>query len=101
MQPDFHEILYQKLADVTDRVKLSLKDADPDILMLLAAEHSEIMENIHKAGLSKDSQIIDMVMCLRDQVADVITEIRLCKLEVSGEIKKISDGKKLVHAYGS
>ncbi len=100
LQPDCHAVLYLKLAEVTNRVQLSLREADPDMLMSLAEEQAEILEDILKAGLSQDSQIIDIVSCLRDQVADVITEIGLCKLDVSEEIKKISDGKKLIHAYG-
>ena len=99
MQHNRHEMLYQRLAAVTGRVKLALKETDPDVLRLLAEDHENIMKELQEAGPCGDRNLLDRVQALCRQAVDVITEIQLCQHEVSTQIKQITDGKKMIHAY--
>jgi len=99
LPPDPHETLYRKLAEITDRVSFALTEADPDELMLLAEKQDIILRELRQAGICKDSRLLVRVLALSRQVSDVMTEIQLCRHEVSTRIRQISDGKKLIHAY--
>ncbi len=91
--------LYRKLAEITDRVSLALKEADPDELMLLAEEQDTVVKDLQQAGICTDSRLLGRIQALSRQVSDVITEIQQWQHEVSTRIKQISDGRKLIHAY--
>ncbi len=99
MQHNCHEMLFQRLAAVTDRVKLALKEADPDVLRPLAEENENIMKELQEAGPCGDRNLLDRVQALCRQVLDVIMEIQHCQHEVSTQIKQVADGKKMIHAY--
>jgi len=96
---DPHELLYRKLAEITDRVSLALKEADPDELMLLAEKQDTVVRELRQAGFCTDSSLLVRVLALSRQISDVIMEIQQCRHEVSTRIKQISDGRKLIHAY--
>jgi len=96
---DPHESLYRKLAEITDRVSLALKEADPDELMLLAEKQDTVVRELRQAGISADIRLLGRVQALSRQISDVIMEIQQCRHEVSTRIKQISDGRKLIHAY--
>ena len=99
MQHNPHEMLYLKLAAVTDQVRLALKEADPDMLTSLAEDHQTVMKELQEAGISRDGQLLEQVQVLSRQVCDVISEIRQRQLGVSTRIRQLSDGKKMIHAY--
>ena len=101
MQPDHHEMIYQKLAILTDRVCLALKEADPDVLNLLAKEQDLLLEDIEKAGIPRDIRLLGQIQALDRQVSNVISEIKQCQQEISTRIKEIADGKKLARAYST
>jgi hypothetical protein len=92
-------MLYRKLAEITDRVSLALKETDLDVLMLLAAEQDTVVRDLQQAGVSADSRLLDRIQALSRQVSDVMTEIQKCQQDISIRIKQVADGKKLVHAY--
>jgi hypothetical protein len=96
---DPHEMLYRKLAEIADRVSFALKEADPDVLMLLAEAQDTVEKDLQQAGISTDSLLLGRVQALNRQVLDVISEIRQRQLGVSTQIRQLADGKKLVHAY--
>jgi hypothetical protein len=97
--PDPHEMLYRKLAEITDRVSLALKETDLDVLMLLAVEQDTVVRDLQQAGVSADSRLLGRIQALSRQVSDVMTEIQQCQQDISIRIKQVADGKKLVHAY--
>ncbi len=99
MQHNRHEILYQRLAEVSDQVKLALNEADPDVLKHLTEENENIMKALREAGPCGDRNLLDMVQTLCRQVSDVITGIQRRQHEVSIQIKQITDGIKMIHAY--
>ena len=76
MQHNRHEILYLKLAAVTDQVRLALEEADPDVLTSLAEDHQAVMNALQEAGISRDRQLLEQVQALSGQVREVISEIR-------------------------
>ena len=92
-------MLYRKLAEFTDRVRFALKETDPDVLMLLAAEQDTFVREIRKAGVSSDSRLLARIQALSRQVSDVMTEIQQCQHDINIRIKQVADGKKLVQAY--
>lgn len=99
MPLDRHEILCQKLAELADRAILALKEADPDVLMLLADEQGAVLRDLRQAGISTESCVSERLQALSRRVSDVITEIQQRRHEVFAQIKQVSDGKKMVHAY--
>ncbi len=92
-------MLYRKLAEITDRVSFALKETDPDVLMLMAAEQDTLIKDLQQAGVSTDSHLLGRIQALSRQVSDVITEIQQCQQDISTRIKEVADGRKLVHAY--
>ena len=92
-------MLYQRLAEITDRVRFALKETDPDALALLAEEHETIFKELQQAGSSPDERLLGMLQALGRQVSDVIMEIQQRQHEISVRIKEVADGKKMVHAY--
>jgi ABC-type Fe3+-hydroxamate transport system substrate-binding protein len=99
LKPDPHETLYMKLAELTDRVSGALKETDPDVLMLLAAEQDTVVKDLQQAGISADSRFLGQVQALSCKVSEVITEIQQRQHDISIRIKQVADGKKLVQAY--
>ena len=99
MQHNIHEMLYLKLAAVTDQVRMALKEADPDVLVSLAEDHRNVMKELQEAGVSSDTQLVKQIQMLGSQVFDVLSEIRQRQLDVSTQIRQLADGKKMVHAY--
>lgn len=99
MQHNRHEMLYLKLAAITDQVRMALKEADPDVLTSLAEDHQNVMKELQEAGASSDTQIVKQIQMLSRQVFDVLSEIRQRQLDVSTQIRQLADGKKMVHAY--
>ncbi|MBI5590623.1 MAG: hypothetical protein HY881_09090 [Deltaproteobacteria bacterium] len=99
MQPDQHESLYLKLAAITDQVRQALKEADPDKLASLAADHQTIMNALKTAGVCMDRQLLGQVQALNHQVFDVISEIRQRQADVSNQIQQLAGRKKMILAY--
>ena len=99
MQHNRHEMLYLKLAAITDQVRMALKEADPDVLTSLAEDHQNVMKELQEAGASSDTQIVKQIQMVSRQVFDVMSEIRQRQLGVSTQIRQLADGKKMVHAY--
>jgi hypothetical protein len=97
--PDPHEVFYQKLAALTGRVSIALKEMDPDVLMFLADEQDMVVQEIQNAGAVADDRLLERVQALSGQVSDVITEIQQRQQDISIRIKRFADGRKLVHAY--
>jgi hypothetical protein len=99
LPPDHHEVLYQKLSEITDQVRFALKEADPDELMLLVEKQDTVARDLSQAGICTDSRLLDRILALNLQVSDVIKEIQKCQHDLSTRIKQVSDGRKLIHAY--
>ena len=92
-------MLYRKLAEITDRVSLALKETDLDVLMILAAEQDTVVRDLQQVGVRADSRLLGRIQALSRQVSDVMTEIQQCQQDISIRIKQVADGKKLIHAY--
>lgn len=96
-----HEALYLRLAEITDRVRMALKDADPDELIFLAEEHRAAMKELLDIGTCNDMKLMEQIRLLHHQVQEVITEMRQRQMDVLAQIRQVSNSKKMVHAYTS
>jgi hypothetical protein len=103
LQPDPHEMIYQKLAVFTDRVCLALKEADPDpdVLCLLSEEQDALIEDFQKAGIPSDGHLAEQLQALDRRISDVISEIQQFQQEISTRMKEVADGRKLARAYST
>lgn len=99
MQHDRYEMICLKLAAITDQVRLALKEADPDVLTSLAEDHKAVMNALQEAGIRRDEQPLELVQALCCQANDVISEIRQRQMDVSTQIRRLAEGKKMVQAY--
>ena len=103
MQPDPHEMIYQRLAVFTDRVCLAVMDGDPDpdVLCLLSEEQDALIEDFQKAGIPSDGHLAEQLQALDRRVSDVISEVQHCQQEISVRMKEVVDGRKLARAYST
>ena len=101
MQPDHHEMIYQRLVEFTERVCLALEEADPGELCLLSQEQDALIEDFQNADIPKDDQLIEQLHTLDRQISNVITKIQHCQQDISIRMKEVADGKKLARAYST
>ena len=80
---------------------MALKDADPDVLVSLADEHRTVMNELLDIGACNNTKLIEQIQSLHHQIQEVIAEIRQRQMDVLAQIRQVSDGKKMVHAYTS
>ena len=99
MRYDRLERLYGSLMDITDRLKGTLDDADPEALVRLSEEHRNVMDALKAAGFSRDPQLLQLVMEASRQVGEAVAELKKRLNETGGELKAAGNRQKLVSAY--
>ena len=97
MQP--HQSLFRKLIDITSRVKTAICDGDAEAIKLLAMEHSCVMDELNRAGFSKDPDLFDLVREANNQVGGIVGEIRKRRDEIGRELRTCVERKKMAGAY--
>lgn len=99
MQPMPHESLFERLRDITARVKAALCDGDTEALERLALEHKTVMNKLNQAGLGINADLIDLVKELSDEVREVIAEIGKRRDEIGRQLVLFGKKKKVAYAY--
>ena len=99
MQSELHESLFNRLRDITARVKAALCDGDTEALERLALEHKTVMDKLNQAGLSKNADLIDLVKEVSDEVRETIAEIGKRRDEIGRELVTLGKRKKVAYAY--
>jgi hypothetical protein len=99
LQSETHESLYRSLSDISDRVKAALGEDDAETLIGLAGEHREVMDKLDRAGLSKDTGLLDLIKETRDQVYEVVAEIVNQRDEVGRKLVLSGKKKRASAAY--
>ena len=99
MQSEPHESLFNRLRDITARVKVALGDGDTEALERLALEHKNVMNKLNQAGLSADTDLIDLVKEASDEVREVIAEIGKQRDEIGRQLVAMGKRKKMAYAY--
>lgn len=98
-QSEPHETLFDRLRDVTARVKVALGDGDAEALARLALEHKTVMEKLKQAGFSKNADLIDLLKKVSDEVRDVVAEIGKQRDEIGRQLVLFGKRKKMAYAY--
>lgn len=99
MQSEPHESLFNKLRNITARVKAALCDEDTEALERLTLEHKTVMDKLNQAGLSTNADLIGLVKELSNEVRDVIVEIGKQRDEIGRELVTLGKRKKMAYAY--
>lgn len=99
MQSETHETLYRSLADITVRVKAALGEDDAETLMGLAGEHREVMDKLDRAGLSRDTGLLDLIKETHDQVYEIAAEIGSRRDELGRQLAMSGKKKRVSAAY--
>ena len=99
MQSSTHESLFRRLLDITSRIKTAICDGDAEALKLLAGEHNCVMDELNRAGFSKDPDLLDLVREAHDQVGEVIGKIRKRRDEIGRELRTFCERKRMSGAY--
>jgi len=99
LQSKTHETLYRSLLDITARVKRALGEDDAQALMRLAGEHRNVMVRLNQAGLSQDTELLDLVKEASDQVHEVVAEIGRERDEVGRQLVMFEKKKRVSSAY--
>lgn len=94
-----HKLLFKELLEHTSRVKMAIHDENIEALNSLAREHKYLMDELKQAGLSTDTELLDLVKKLNSQIDDAIATIREKQDEIGTELKKLVRRKEMVHAY--
>jgi hypothetical protein len=99
LQPETHETLYRNLANITAKVKAALNEDDVETLMGLAGEHREVMDKLNRAGLSRDTGLLDLIKDAHDRVSEVVVEIGKRRDELGRQLVMAGKSKKVTAAY--
>jgi hypothetical protein len=99
MQSIRHESLFERLRDITARVRAALLDGDTEALERLALEHKTVMGKLNQAGLSTNADLVDLVKDLSDEVREGISEIVKRRDEASRQLALFGQRKKAAYAY--
>jgi len=99
LQSELHESLFNRLRDITARVKVALGDGDAEALERLAVEHKKVMDKLNQAGLSTDADLLDIVKEVSDEVREVSAEIVKQRDETGEELVLFGKRKKVAYAY--
>ena len=99
MQSETHETMYRSLAEITVRVKTALCEGDAEMLMGLAGEHREVMDKLDRAGLCRDTGLLDIIKEARDHVYEVAAEIGERQDELGRQLVMFGKKKRASDAY--
>ncbi|OPL15673.1 MAG: hypothetical protein AVO38_09850 [delta proteobacterium ML8_D] len=99
LQPETYKTLYTRLLSLNARVKAALGEDDAQTFMQLAEEHRNIMNKLEQKGLSQDTDLLDLVKKVREQVNEVAAEIGKYLDELSQQLVMFEKKKKASAAY--
>ena len=85
--------------DITLRVKTAIDGDDVEALVGLAGEHRDVMDKLDRAGLSRDTGLLDLIKETRDQVCEVVARIGTQRDEVGRQLVMFGKKKRVSAAY--
>ena len=81
------------------KVTSAIHNGDAETLKNLAEENNLLMNELTRAGFSKNPDLLDPVKGVRKQVSEIISEIRKKRDEIGEELTVFGKRKNLVRAY--
>ena len=99
MQSEKHESLFLSLSDSMAKVTSAIHNGDAETLKNLAEENNLLLNELARAGFSKNPDLLDPVTEARNQVGEIISEIRKKRDEIGEELAVFVKRKNLVRAY--
>lgn len=99
MRSETHETLYRRLEDITHRTRSALEQDDFQAGTALIPEHREVMADLNRLGLSRDTDLLRLVEELHKQVQGVVQEIAKGRNERGSQLRMFEKKKKVSAAY--
>ena len=99
MRSETYDALYGRLADITQRTRFALGQDDFQALTVLLREHREVMGDLNRAGLSRDTNLLKLIEELHKQVQEVVEEIGKRRKELGRELIMFEKKKRVSAAY--
>ena len=95
-----HEIILHHLSLTADRAMDALQQMDIKTLELLSQEQAALMRELDALGQITDQALESRLHTLLDRVREVEMAIEARQHEIVMSLKRIADGRKMLHAYG-
>jgi uncharacterized NAD(P)/FAD-binding protein YdhS len=97
---DHHQILYERLTDVMARTRNALlADKEGDLLEALHAEHEEVLQELQRAGYSKNPKMLESVRSADEQLRAVVEIVRHQQDRISQDLESFERRRKQVAGY--
>lgn len=100
MRSNRHEKPFQRLRDITDRIKTALSQNEFEALPQMLESHQSIMGRLPEMGDCEEPAMLNMLLEIKTEVGTLIQEIEARKVEVRKQIRVASNKRKLAGAYG-
>ncbi len=100
LQPETHEMVYDRLEEIDNRIRRLLLKDDPGELTEIIRIHAALAKRLKNIGPCLDIGLQSRLHEIHEQVLSTISEIQLKKLETIKRLRHVSDGKRLARAYG-
>jgi gas vesicle protein len=99
LQSDPHLALYARLQDVNARAKAALCAGNMEALRELTEEQQKVLKKLRKLGLSKSSELRDVLSDVRRQVDEVMGLLQESRQQTLDEMGTTVQKKRQAAAY--
>lgn len=99
MQSDPHLALYTRLQEVNAGAKAALCAGNIEALQELTEEQQEVLKKLRKLGLSKNTELRDVLLDVRRQVDEVMSLLQKNREQTLDEMGTTVQKKKQAAAY--
>jgi len=100
LQFDYLTGQYERLINISNRLKSSLGRSNPETLLQISEEHRSVMDAIRASDVSRDPKLIQLVAEARRQAVELTEELKEQLNQTGIELKTVGNRKKLLGAYG-
>ena len=95
-----HETILHHLSLTADRAMDALQQMDIKTLELLSQEQAALMRELDALGQITDKTLEKRLNTLLGRIREVEMAIEARQHEIVMSLKRIADGRKMLHAYG-
>ena len=95
-----HETILHHLSLTADRAMDALQQMDIKTLELLSQEQAALMRELDAMGQITDKTLEKRLNTLLGRIREVEMAIEARQHEIVMSLKRIADGRKMLHAYG-
>lgn len=99
MKSDPHQIIYEKLLDVTNRLDSAVDSGDVKIMDTLAKEHDIIMKHLQKLGISNNKALRPFLEEVYNKVILLSNKLEIQRSQVKDKLLNINSRKKMIQGY--